>query len=75
MSRTKNPTFNIPNLTGNWERARNTYVARRLFPSKLSSLYVRSGLGGFLSFSNALRFYPIKTKPDIQLWKEIKRGK
>ena len=39
---------------------------------KCSSFYHQSGLATLLSLSNALWFYKLKTKPNIQPWQELR---
>ena len=47
-------------------------IEKELSASKCSSFYRQSGLETFLPLSNALRLYSLGTKPNIQLWKEIR---
>ena len=68
-----NPIFNASSILG---RKPSTCVERELLASKCSSFYHQSGLETLLPLSNALRFYSLKTKPNIQLtgnqeWKQI----
>ena len=60
-----------PTARGNYEWKPSTFFGRKLLASNCSSFYHQSGQETLLALSNAIRFYVLKTKPNIQLRKEI----